>query len=91
MGRHSFFVVTGIRCRFENDGGLMRNLSTPHASEQFFGFPREHRAANDFDAAFAEASMLQWRMFFVWDHHDSARNYFRHYFATSWSASNFYK
>jgi hypothetical protein len=88
---HSAFVVAGVRGGFENYSRLMRNLSAPYASKQFFGFPRKHRAANDFDAAFSEAGMLQRRMFFVWDHHDSARNYFRHYFATSWSACNFFK
>ena len=76
-------VVACICGRFENHRRLVGNLCATHPAKQFFGFSRKHGTANDFNAAFAEASVLQRGMFFVWDHHDCARNYFRHYFAPS--------
>ena len=83
MGSDFTLVVARIGSRFENHRRLVGNLCATHPAKQFFGFSRKHGTANDFNAAFAEADVLQRGMFFVWDHHDCARNYFRHYFAPS--------
>ena len=62
------FLVTRVGRRLEDHCGLGGNLSAAHPAEQLFGFAREHRPAHDLNAAFAEAGVLQGRMFFVGNH-----------------------
>lgn len=68
VGRDMIFLVPGIGSRFEDDGGLVRDLGPAHAPEQLFRFARKHRPADHFNTAFAEAGMLEGCVFFVGDH-----------------------
>ena len=57
MGSNGMGIPSRIGRGLEDHRGLFGDLRTPHTPQQFFGFAREHRAANHFESAFAVGEM----------------------------------